>query len=67
MNKKLLIALADLIIASGPADRSAQGAFSPSAVALLADFCAKANPNFKRERWLDYIAGRCGPNGGPRK
>src|SRR4029077_4184713 len=27
-------------------------------------FCASENPRFKRERWLDYIAGRCGPKRG---
>ena len=30
----------------------------------LADFCAAQNPLFNRERWLDYIAGKCGKNGG---
>lgn len=30
----------------------------------LADFCAAENNNFNRERWLSYIAGKCGPNGG---
>lgn len=31
---------------------------------MLADFCQSQNPNFKRDRWLDYIAGKCGQNGG---
>ncbi len=31
---------------------------------MLADFCARQNPAFKRERWMDYIAGWCGKNGG---
>jgi hypothetical protein len=30
----------------------------------LADFCKAQNPNFNRDRWLDYIAGKCGKNGG---
>lgn len=30
----------------------------------LADFCHFQNPSFDRHRWLDYIAGKCGPNGG---
>lgn len=30
----------------------------------LADFCNAQNPNFNRQRWLEYIAGECGPNGG---
>jgi len=33
----------------------------------LASFCQEQNPNFNRERWLDYIAGKCGPNGGMHK
>lgn len=33
-------------------------------VDLLADFCRSQNPQFNRERWLAYIAGECGPNGG---
>ncbi len=64
MTKKDFIALADAIRASGPADGSAQGAFSDSAIKVLADFCATQNPLFDRRRWLDYIAGRGGPSGG---
>ena len=30
----------------------------------LADFCQSQNSRFDRERWLAYIAGGCGPNGG---
>lgn len=33
-------------------------------LAVLADFCANRNPAFKRERWLAYVRGECGPNGG---
>lgn len=33
---------------------------------MLADFCAAQNPRFDRERWLGYIAGKCGPSGGKR-
>jgi hypothetical protein len=64
MNKKTLIALADVIIASAPEDRSSQGTFSRSAILELADFCASQNPAFNREHWLDYIYGKCGKNGG---
>jgi hypothetical protein len=32
----------------------------------LADFCQSQNPRFDRARWLSYIAGECGPNGGKR-
>lgn len=41
-------------------------AFTPAQLQHLADFCHEQNPNFKRERWLDYIADKCGPNGGQR-
>jgi len=30
----------------------------------LADFCQSQNSKFDRKRWLAYIAGDCGPNGG---
>jgi hypothetical protein len=30
----------------------------------LADFCIDQNGRFDRYRWLDYIADKCGPNGG---
>ena len=33
-------------------------------VSSLADFCQSQNSQFNRQRWLDYIAGECGPNGG---
>ena len=35
-------------------------------IAALADLFEADNPRFLRQRWLDYIAGRCGPNGGKR-
>lgn len=57
MNKKEFIALANVI-------RANPATFSREAVKALADFCAQQNPNFKPDRWLDYIAGHCGPNGG---
>lgn len=36
-------------------------------VESLADFCQSQNARFDRERWLGYIRGTNGPNGGPRK
>ena len=30
----------------------------------LSDFCTLQNPRFKRDRWLGYIAGTNGKNGG---
>jgi hypothetical protein len=64
MSKKHFIRLADAIIRSAPADRSAQGTFPRAAILALADFCQAQNPHFNRSRWLGYIAGECGPSGG---
>lgn len=70
MTKKHFIALADKIKVYN------QGAFphgtnivSPlqfthTQLLALADFCQSTNHNFKRERWLAYIKGQCGPCGG---
>ena len=60
MSKKDFIALADAINAVENDDDW----FSSRQLNILADFCQSQNPNFMRERWLDYIAGECGPNGG---
>jgi len=30
----------------------------------LADFCKQENGAFNRHRWMGYIHGECGPNGG---
>ena len=35
-------------------------------IEMLADFCQDQNPGFDRQRWLDYVAGTHGPNGGKR-
>jgi hypothetical protein len=59
MSKKDFIALADYI-------RMNRAAFSETQLDILADFCESRNPRFMRTRWLDYINGLCGPNGGRR-
>jgi hypothetical protein len=33
-------------------------------VSQVADTCARSNPAFMRDRWMDYVNGECGPNGG---
>ena len=76
MTKKHFIALADLIKGYNDPDnicrRSAQlsqaryADFNEAQISALADFCQAQNPQFNRERWLSYIAGECGPNGGKR-
>ena len=68
MTKKNFIALANVIrnansIISETDNRPIEH-FTPYAIECLANFCASQNPNFMRDRWLDYIAGKCGPNGG---
>jgi hypothetical protein len=60
MSKKHFIKLAEYI-------RDAQGycePFTAKQIEHLANFCHSQNPAFKRNRWIDYIARKCGPNGG---
>jgi len=65
MSKKHFIELADMIRQANSEPRSPQRPmFDAAAIDRLARYCASQNPNFKRDRWLDYIAGRCGKNGG---
>lgn len=68
MTKKHFIALADMIKEHNRVlDTPQADKFTTYQLESLADFCHSTNPNFNRERWLAYIAGECGPNGGPRK
>lgn len=71
MTKKHFIALADAIRkqnAHGCSDASQTGwtAYTADQIETLADFCKAQNSNFNRERWLGYIAGTNGKNGGKR-
>ena len=68
MTKKNFIALADVIreqnqYAKNPHNQGVH-AFTTDQLAALAMFCKLQNSNFNTERWLNYIAGECGPNGG---
>lgn len=70
MSKKDFIALADAIrehnrIAAHPANAGMQW-FSADQLDALATFCKQNNMNFMRDRWLGYIAGENGKNGGKR-
>ncbi len=56
MSKKHFIRLADIIKYSG--------VFGTAQIEELAAFCQGTNPRFKRDRWIAYIKGECGPNGG---
>lgn len=57
MSKKHFIELANMI-------RSSRSDWSDDQLPMLADFCQSQNPRFNRQRWLNYVNGRCGPNGG---
>jgi len=61
MSKKHFIALADAI-----KNGTALITLTQVQIEALADFCQSQNSNFNRERWLGYIAGTNGKNGGKR-
>jgi hypothetical protein len=61
MTKKHFIELADRIRIF---NKNENNPFTQWHIWELADFCQSQNPNFNRERWLDYIDGKCGPSGG---
>lgn len=68
MSKKDFIALANAIRQwnakfDGNEDETTHP-FDSYQLECLATFCKERNPNFKWDRWMDYIAGNCGPNGG---
>jgi hypothetical protein len=67
MTKKHFIALADAIRFHNKlvADKVINSpAFTVGQLDILAGACEEQNPQFNRERWLSYVAGECGPNGG---
>ena len=66
MTKKHFIALADELKDHNrtAGNVSHYTRFTDDQTKTLATFCAKQNPNFDRERWLGYIAGTNGKNGG---
>lgn len=63
MTKQHFIALADVIKQA----RQSSDLFTPFSqkqINVLADYCKEQNARFNRARWLAYINGECGPNGG---
>jgi hypothetical protein len=63
MTKKDFIALADLIkMYNRNVNNEEQ--FTTCQIQELASFCKQSNSAFKADRWMDYINGKCGPNGG---
>lgn len=73
MTKKHFIALADSVrdLISTYDARTEQPIYDESQrrriVGDMADFCRSQNGRFNRERWIGYINGECGPNGGKAK
>jgi hypothetical protein len=64
MSKKDFIALADAIRLHNRMNSGTAVEFSADHLNVLANFCRSQNSNFMRNRWLEYIAGKCGKNGG---
>ena len=70
MTKKHFIALADTIQEHNQLEcqsilsASGRHKFDSLHIETLASFCQSQNSQFNRERWLGYIAGTCGSNGG---
>ncbi len=68
MNKKHFIALADALRATNPGtEQTISSNQWYRDVCAIAAVCKQANGAFKTERWLAYINGECGPNGGKLK
>ena len=67
MTKKDFIALADAIRQANTVNDKMlrwRTLFSWDKLEILADFCKRQNPRFEREKWIGYIEGLNGPNGG---
>jgi hypothetical protein len=63
MSKKHFIRIADAI---RDHNRRGMDRFSAAQLETLAGVLREQNPAFKTDRWLGYIAGENGPNGGAR-
>ena len=61
MSKKDFIALADAVRIHLKYPASP---FGDGWIDMLADFCKSRNSRFLRDRWVGYIRGENGPNGG---
>lgn len=61
MSKQDFVALADAIREH---NRYEGDKFTDEQLNTLAMFCRGQNSAFMQDRWLDYIVGKCGKNGG---
>jgi hypothetical protein len=59
MSKKDFIALADAL-----RGMDVTGHLTPEVINALCAFMRHQNPRFMEVRWREYLAGKCGPNGG---
>lgn len=67
MTKKHFIALADAIREYNDTGISGEHPYQPfneAQIRVLADFCEAQNSRFNYDRWVGYIAGTNGKNGG---
>jgi len=71
MHKKQFIALAEMVAGLEPINLKQKDSRATPEHRMwetmrdaLTDFCQQQNGLFNRERWLGYIAGENGPNGG---
>lgn len=68
MTKKDFIALADemrqALRGSIPAEEYRVDIQRQRVIEALMSFCKRQNPAFMEDRWMDYLKGECGPNGG---
>lgn len=65
MSKKDFIALADTIKAHNETGNPfTKFEFTADQIRALANFCQSLNPAFNWERWMGYVAGENGKNGG---
>ena len=63
MTAKHFKALADYIRQANNWNKP-ENQFNAEHLNILARFCKEQNPAFKKQQWLDYIAGTCGTKGG---
>lgn len=63
MSKQDFVALADMIKHHNQWS-DAKDKFTENQVIALGEFCKGQNSAFLSHRWHEYIAGKCGKNGG---